>query len=515
MATKKPVVKQPTKKTTTTVPTVKSLGAYTVGGNTYKYSAKDNLGNMHYSNTQSKLNNYVNDANKVIVPSTGKGLNTVSGNYNSDTTYNNIQNMLADTKKYKEGVNLFYSQDENGGWHWSTSQSGLDRTLNTYNKYNAEQAELEKMKNPQVSLITGDKEGYINGLINSGYANADKAYEAETNAAYNTWTGSLADAKENYIRNSLLNYQNQQDLANDYKNAKGNINQEGFNAVQQGRENMATRGLSNSGLGYAIDQNMIAQTNALRAQVDTDYNNNVNKLRGELAMLVETYGISKEKANDIYNRSMESLIKQRDYEYTRVLEDANAKGIAYQTDIDKFNANAQNQASLTGAQISANLYDSQKNRENQLEITDRNNNTQLKITDKNNTAAMKRLKEQIKFDKWNAIEQRNWETTMKKLDRELQWKMAKLSAETQKAVASIGASAGIRAAEIAANAQTQCEMLGLNGAGYTQTLNTISQNMANTPANKKIVAQLASQIVPAAQGNTTQWNKLIKKIKYK
>lgn len=486
-------VKQPTKKTTT-VPTVKSLGAYTVGGNTYKYSAKDNLGVMHYSNTQDKLNNYVNNANKVIAPATGKGVSTVANNYNSDTTYNNIQNMLADTKKYKEGVNLFYGQDENGGWHWSTSQSGLDTTMNTYNKYNAEQAELEKMKNPQVSLITGDKEGYVNGLLNSGYANADKAYEAESNAAENTWIGSLADAKENYIRNSLLNYQNQQDLANDYKNAKGNINQEGFNAVQQGRENMATRGLSNSGLGYAIDQNMIAQTNALRAQVDTDYNNNVNKLRSELAMLVETYGISKEKANDIYNRSMESLIKQRDYEYTRVLEDANAKGIAYQTDIDKFNANAQNQASLTGAQISANLYTSQKQ-----------NETQLKITDKNNAAAMNRLKEQIKFDKWNAIEQRNWETTMKKLDRELQWKMANLSAETQKAVASIGANASIAAASIAANSAERMQQLGLANSNYNSVLAVYMKKIdfKKHPEAMNYISQF-----PDACSNKTSYNKV-------
>jgi hypothetical protein len=281
---------------------------------------------------------------------------------------------------------------------------------------------------------------YLPAMMEGGKAQADKSYEANANAALNNRTEALRQQKENYIKN-VMGKRNQLEAARASKDAQlGAVNDDYFALLQQNREGAATRGLSNSGLMQALDQNIMAEANAQRAAIDQQYYANMNQLNREISTLVETYGLNKAEADKIYNDTIQSLEAQRQNDYQRVVAEAQQKAIEYEFGVDSFNANAFNQAQQSKAELVNDAWKTKVNAETQITVAQIAADSNMSIAQLQDAT-----------DRWKASLESEDKRWLAQFDRTTQIKLAKLDNASRELIANISANAGYTAAKYAAD----------------------------------------------------------------
>ena len=318
---------------------------------------------------------------------------------------------------------------------------------------------------------------YLPAMMEGGKAQADKSYEANANAALNNRTEALRQQKENYIKN-VMGKRNQLETARASKDAQlGAVNDDYFALLQQNRENAATRGLSNSGLMQALDQNIMAEANAQRATIDQQYYANINQLNREISTLVETYGLNKAEADKIYNDTMQSLEAQRQIDYQRVVAEAQQKAIEYEFGVDSFNANAFNQAQQSKAELVNDAWKTKVNAETQITVAQIAADSNMSIAQLQDAT-----------DRWKASldsEDKKW---LAQFGRNTQIKIAKLDNASREIIARISGQYGASAASAAANLSYQATIKGLQiDAAYGESMFNALKESGDIPADAKWV----------------------------
>ena len=325
---------------------------------------------------------------------------------------------------------------------------------------------------------------YLPAMIQSGKAAADSAYLANSNAALNTRTESLKDAKENYIRNVASKNSALEEARINKGEQMSSVDDNYFAQLQQGRENAASRGLSNSGLMQALDQGVMSEANAQRAAIDQQYTAQVNQLNREISTLVETYGLSKAEADKIYNDTIQSLEAQRQSDYQKVTAEAQQKAIEYEFGVDSFNANAYNDAQNLKAQLGTQAWQTQAQIDAQKEMQDKDlthdrwkteeqlklekwqteyqGNVQITLQDMANKNNMDIAELQDATDRWEATLDSDTKKWISQFDRETQIQIANLDNASRERIAQISASGSINAATAAANIEYKAYLEGMD-----------------------------------------------------
>lgn len=414
--------------------------------------------------------------------------------FNSDieSTYKkNADGSYTNSKGYK----MYKSSeaDKNGVYHYGFKQDRADQLTGEYNQqidagtatYNANGYSYVKGEEPvqngfsiDTSGVMSDAEAYardlekiksyydqyLGSMQDAGKAAADEAYEANSQSVYNTWRGANADLQENYNRDSSNKQNELQESRNAYIESRNNVGKNAFSAIQQGRENAASRGLSNSGLMQALDQSTMNQANEARAAIDSQYNENVAKLNNEISLLVQNYGIGKKEADDIYNTSLQSLEAQRQSEYEKVVGESTQKAIEYQFGVDQFNAKAYNDASSQLADIAKDVWSTKVNNETQYAIAD--------LQAKNN---MSIAQMQDKTDRYIANADNKTKKWLAQYDRKTQMIITNLSGDIQKEIAKISGSYGVAAATQAASIAASADKYNMNVAAMMESTNAVAE----------------------------------------
>lgn len=387
--------------------TAKANEAAKAGKDVFWSDKPDANGFLHYS-TQSK-----------------EKANAIAGSYNTGGS----------SKYVMDGLNYTYQEQQPAGFD-TGYDSHKDWLIDTLS---------------QQERIKSYYDEYLPAMMEGGKAQADKSYEANANAALNNRTEALRQQKENYIKN-VMGKRNQLEAARTNKDSMlGAVNDDYFALLQQNREGAATRGLSNSGLMQALDQNIMAEANAQRAAIDQQYYANLNQLNREISTLVETYGLNKAEADKIYNDTIQSLEQQRQNDYQKVVAEAQQKAIEYEFGVDSFNANAFNQAQQSKAELVNDAWKTKVNAETQITIAQIAADSNMSIAQLQDAT-----------DRWKASldsEDKRW---LAKFDRTTQIKLANLDNASREKIAKISASSGIQAATAAANIEYQAYIQGMN-----------------------------------------------------
>lgn len=435
----------------------------TATGSGWSEKVKDGSTNTGYSTVDDRTNAWNTTVNEKInaAKAAGKEVYTFDDIYGM-THYTTNKNKVDSMKQYYGTKDGTYTGNANATYN----MGGQTYLVNPQQQQTSYDTGYSSHKDWLIDTLSQQEriksyyDEYLPAMMEGGKAQADKSYEANANAALNNRTEALRQQKENYIKN-VMGKRNQLETARASKDAQlGAVNDDYFALLQQNREGAATRGLSNSGLMQALDQNIMSEANAQRAAIDQQYYANLNQLNREISTLVEAYGLNKAEADKIYNDTIQSLEAQRQNDYQRVVAEAQQKAIEYEFGVDSFNANAFNQAQQSKAELVNDAWKTKVNAETQITVAQIAADSNMSIAQLQDAT-----------DRWKASLDSDDKRWLAKFDRNTQIKIATLNNDARERLAQIEGSLGMAAAKYAANLEYQATMTGLNmQAGWQEKL---------------------------------------------